>query len=569
MAGYPPPYPPQADSRQQRRISREQARMQQDVLRAQRVAYRQRLRGRSRGSIVGPLLVVSIGVVFLLVQLGKLSAMQTWQWYGQWWPLFLVGVGLVLLIEWGFDRFGEQNGPRRSLGAGVIFLLVLVAGVGATVNANTRAGHGLLIQGLHLDPDNINELLGDKHESDQSTVEALTPGAALSVENPHGDLTIAGTSDDGQVHLQLHREIYSRSDEQASSKAQGLVPAIRRTGSGLSISLPAVDGARVDLSLIVPAGSAETLTADHGDIRVSFVKAPLTILANHGDVSLTSITGPTTTHINNGESSFAAHNVTGALTLAGKGHDITLSDINGPVTLGGDFFGDTHLERINGTVAFRTTRTDLQIGRVIGDVDISSNEDLSASEIVGPTTLNTRNRNVTLDRVSGDLSVINRNGSVDVVSAPPLGNVIVENRNGSVNVTLPSGAGFVAEADTTDGDLNNEFSFPIQGEDTRKSFKGTVGQGGPTIRISTTQADISLKRDNEAPLPPLPPNPPKLSLTPDVNAITSEVQARAAQALREAAKQMEAAQHRADAARKATEKLDQQPKRGDDADQDD
>ena len=98
MAGYPPPYPPppQGDWRYQRRAMRNQAKLQQEYLRAQRQAYRQQWRARSRGSIAGPLLVVAIGIVFLLVQLGRVSAVSIWRWYGHWWPLLLVGVGAVL-----------------------------------------------------------------------------------------------------------------------------------------------------------------------------------------------------------------------------------------------------------------------------------------------------------------------------------------------------------------------------------------------------------------------------------------------------------------------------------------
>ena len=184
-------------------------------------------------------------------------------------------------------------------------------------------------------------------------------------------------------------------------------------------------------------------------------------------------------------------------------------------------------------MTFHTSRTDLQLGRIAGEVEISPNADLSASAVAGPVVLNTRNRNITLDRVSGDLTVTNRNGSVDLTCVPPLGNVVIENQNGSVDVTLPGNSGFVLQANTTDGDLQNEFSLPMRDDDDRKSLQGTVGSGGPSIRVTTTQGDISLKRGDAGPLPPAPPSPPKLTSIPDVEKPISGISAAALRQTRE------------------------------------
>ena len=168
-----------------------------------------------------------------------------------------------------------------------------------------------------------------------------------------------------------------------------------------------------------------------------------------------------------------------------------------------------HLERTSGPLHFHTSRVDLQLARVDGELEISPNADLTADQIVGPVVLNTRNRNITLERVAGDLSITNRNGSVTVTAAPPLGNITIENRNSPVDLTLPTDAGFTVQAETSNADLDNDFGLSVSSEDSHPRINGTVGKGGPAIRISTTQADLSLHRGNIAPLtPPLPPAPP-------------------------------------------------------------
>jgi len=210
----------------------------------------------------------------------------------------------------------------------------------------------------------------------------------------------------------------------------------------------------------------------------------------------------------------SVHSVTGPVMVQGRARDVSFSEITGPATMDGEFFGTTHLQHITSNIRFHTSRTDLRLARLDGEVEISPNADLSADQAVGPLALATRNRNITLDRVSGDVSVTNRNGSVDVTSAPPLGNLTVENRNGSVTLTLPEHAGFTVQADTTNGDLENDFNISQTGNDdsNRKSYAGTVGKGGPLVRVTTSQGDINLKKASVAPLPPAPPPPPKVSI---------------------------------------------------------
>ncbi|WP_263367344.1 DUF4097 family beta strand repeat-containing protein [Edaphobacter bradus] len=517
MANYPPPYPPPpagppygGDWRYQRRVLKQQARMQRDMLRAQRDAYRYQMRSTRRSSILGPLLLIAVGVVFLLIQTGHISARYFWDWYGRFWPILLIGAGVIVLLEWAFDQYFHSDDAiprRRSLGGGVFALLILF-GLAGIFFSGMRHGHDIFGHAMNFDQNNLDEFWGDKHESDQALAQALPAGAAILINNPRGDVTVSGTSDDNQVHIAVHKQVYTRSDSEAGNKAQQLSPAITSEGNTLSVTLPSVEAGRADLVITIPPSAATTVSANHGDVHVNAIKAPVTITANHGDVEASAITGAITTHINNGDSSFSAHSVTGAVSVEGRARDLTLSDIDGTTTMNGDFFGTTHLERIRSTVKFHTSRTDFQLGRLDGEIEIS-HSDISADQVSGPLTLAVANRNISLDRISGDVSVTNRNGSVDLTSAQPLGNITVENRNGSVNLTMPEHAGFVVQAETTNGDVENDFSLPgEEGGNNRKTINGTIGKGGPLVRISTSQGDIALKKASVAPIPPTPPPPP-------------------------------------------------------------
>jgi len=579
MANYPPPYPPPGapsgppygnDWKYQRRMLKEQARAQRDMLRAQREAYRYQTRSLRRSSILGPLVLIAIGIIFLLVQTGHLQGPRLWDWYARFWPMLLVGAGVIMLLEWAYDQYMQSDSTqpryRRRVGGGVFTLLILLGVTGVIFSGIREGGRSRLFNGLNINQDNLDEFLGDKHESDQSMAQSFPSGASLSVDNPRGDITISGTSDDNQIHVDVHKEVYTRSDSEADSKAQRLSPSLNVSGNNVTLSVPAMDGARADLTITAPAAASPTVNSNHGDVKINAIKGSVIVTANHGDVELSAITGPIMTRINNGDASFSAHSVTGQLTLEGHGRDTTLSDLSGPVTMTGEFFGDTHFEHIRGPIKFHTSRTDFQLARLDGDIEISANSDLSTTDALGPVTLTTRNRNINLERIGGDVSVTNRNGSVEVTCAPPLSNVTVENRNGSVTVTAPEQSSFAYQFDATNGDIESDFSeikVPDGGMQ-KKTISGTTGKGGPLLRITTSQGDISVKKGSLMPLPPMPPAPPKLTVLPPLPPGTRDSIEDAKQAAREAAAEArQAAKEAAAEAKQAAKEAQQQGKHPD------
>ncbi len=553
MPSYPPPPFQNNDWRTQRQILREQARLQ-----------RMQLRGMRRSSIVGPLLAVAIGVLFLLVQVGRLPSLRVWDFIGHWWPLLLILIGLIRLGEWFLDHRARTDlppgapVPYRSLGGGVITLILLLMLAGIGFSLATHHSNRFLGNRFELNQDNLDEFLGDKHESTQTPItEALTSGTVLNIDNPRGDVTISGMSDDGQVHITAQNQVFSRSDSEAAQKAQQLAPRIDRGSNELSIRVPTVESARVDLTVTMPGGHGLTVHANRGEIRVHSVRGPVDVTANHGDVDLSTLTGTVSAHVNNGDSSFAAHSLSGPLSIEGRSLDLTLSDTTGPVTMNGEFFGTVHLERASGAVKFHTSRIDLQLARIDGELEISPNADLTADQIMGPTTLNTRNRNINLERVAGDLSIINRNGSITVTAAPPLGAITIENRNSPVDLTLPEGESFSVQAETSNADLENDFGLTAADDDSHPRLSGNVGKGGPAVHVTTTQADISIHKGNIAPLAPQAPAPPPFTPRPsgstDVEKQIDSARKQAAAAQKQAAAAVRQARQQAEAARRSAE----------------
>jgi DUF4097 and DUF4098 domain-containing protein YvlB len=263
----------------------------------------------------------------------------------------------------------------------------------------------------------------------------------------------------------------------------------------------------------MPHAADISVSADHGDVRISELRGSVTISSRRGDVDVTGINGPVLTQVNNDDSSVSAKSITGAFTLEGRAGDISLENIDGPVMLQGDFFGTTEAQQINGPLRFETSRTKFATARVDGDLEIESG-DLRGERLLGPVTVTTRNRTIELDDVAGPLTLTNRNGAVSVTTAAPLGPVNVTNQHGSVDLGLPEHAGFVLNAQTRNGELENDFGLESQSREEQHWLSGTVGSGGPQVRVETSDGDVTVRKSVAVPLPPAPPAPPKLTISP-------------------------------------------------------
>jgi hypothetical protein len=62
--------------------------------------------------------------------------------------------------------------------------------------------------------------------------------------------------------------------------------------------------------------------------------------------------------------------------------------------------------------------------------------------------------------------------------------------------------------------MENDFDLSPVGDNDVHTLKGRIGGGGPTVTITTTDGDVTVRRSTVAPLPPAPPAAPRITLTP-------------------------------------------------------
>jgi DUF4097 and DUF4098 domain-containing protein YvlB len=188
--------------------------------------------------------------------------------------------------------------------------------------------------------------------------------------------------------------------------------------------------------------------------------------------------------------------------------EVSLADIKGGAQLDGDFQESVKLSRISKTVTFKSSRTDMEFSRIEGDLDLDSGE-LHAEQITGPLHLTTREKNIKLDDVSGDVRLQDDNGAVEVGMRTP-GNIQIDNRNGDIQLSLPDKSGFRLDAHTRDGEIQSEFpELKVNNDEHEAKASGSVGNAASHIVLNNEHDGIEIRKaSSQPPKPPESPKPP-------------------------------------------------------------
>jgi len=505
--GGQPPYAPY-DPKTQWRMYREQQkaawRAQRDAMKAQRYAAKAGYYGGvyvpHAPSIVGPIILIGIGVVAFMIVTGHIAANGFWTWYAHWWPLLLIGAGLALLAEWAVDASRKVPVRRGGSFVGILVLLAII-GLGAAGWDNWwgpfRANFG--DQG----DDFFNAFGRPERDNDQQILNAtIAANGSIEIQNPRGDISI--TAGDGpNVEVQAHEVAYANSDSEAKKIFDSEAARLTVSGNTVLVKSESNNSGRLNLTVTVPKSAKVSVDAGHGDVTVAGLGGGINLTASHGDVHLSSITGSVQVHFPSGHHDFSAHQVDGDLTSDGDINDLTLSEIKGKITQNGEILGDVHIENSGGPIHLHTSVTDLQVGALPGDLTLNS-DDLRVTEAKGPVRVTTHSKDVDLSQIYGDSYAEDRDGRVSI---EPAGNYSVEAKNskGDVELTLPPNASATVNAHTRNGDIVSDYDMPSLGDSDNKAATFQIGSGSNRIVLTTDNGDIHVKKGSAFPATPPPP----------------------------------------------------------------
>ncbi len=160
---------------------------------------------------------------------------------------------------------------------------------------------------------------------------------------------------------------------------------------------------------------------------------------------------------------------------------------NGPIELFGVRVNGTELRTSNGPV-----RVD---GAPGGDLAAaSSNGGIEVRGVEGYVTARTSNAGITVEESGGVADLETSNGPVSADIPAVKGDVTVSSSNGPVTLRLAEGLDVRVVATTSNGRIAANDLPLLLDESTGTRVSGTLGDGGATITVTTSNGDIDLSR---------------------------------------------------------------------------
>jgi DUF4097 and DUF4098 domain-containing protein YvlB len=442
-------------------------------------------------SIFGPLVLITLGVLFLLRTTGIIPSQSLRLWFAHYWPILLIFWGAAKLVEHLWARHRSEPTPRLGVGSVVFLVFFIMIGVGATQTADWNWSG--LRSDWGIDPESDFGFFSNRYEFTDNFAQPMPGGAQIKVLAGRGDISVSA-SDDNQVHAVVHKVVRTDSQESANRLNDSTHPRFTQQGGIWLLDLTSGDfeRARFDLDLQLPRHAALSLATRRGNISVLQRQGNVDLATDHGNVSVEQLQGDASLHIRSG--SVTARDVKGNVQVDGEVDDGTVSDISGSLDFNAGYNGNVRLSHIGQKLHFKSVRTDLQLARLDGELNMGDG-DLRGSSIAGPVKLNTRSNEVHMEDVSGEVNVDNRNGLVEVRTKAPLGNIDINNVKGGIELHLPENAAFRLDAESRGGNIDaDEFPVNVDNSSHDATARGTVGKGGPDIRLRSDRGTIQLRK---------------------------------------------------------------------------
>jgi DUF4097 and DUF4098 domain-containing protein YvlB len=449
---------------------------------------------RPRGSIVGPLILITIGVLFLMHTIWP--EFSVGDIVSRYWPFLLIAWGTLQLIEVSIRFARNTPVPANGVSGGGWFLVAIICLVGLgyyEVHNRTdtwwrRAG---IEQGV--------EMFGDAHDYEVALVKKTAgKNPKVIIENFRGDAKITG-ADVTEVSVTGHKTIRALDEGEANRADQATPVEIVNDGSNIVIRCNqsnAKGRTRIatDLDITVPKGAAIEANGRQGDFQINNLGGNVDIVSESAGVRVQDVDGYVKVDTR-GSDIVRCTNVKGTVDLKGRGTDVELEKIGGQVSILGTYSGTVSMRDLAKPMRLEGMQTDLTVQKLPGQIRMERGT-FSGENLEGPIQMTTRATDVEINGFTDSLQLEVDKGDIDLrPSRLPLAKMNVRTRSGNIEIAVPESAKFELKAATDHGDIENEFGEPLKQVSYGNGAKleGMVGTG-PNLSLVTERGTITVRK---------------------------------------------------------------------------
>lgn len=470
-----------------------------------------------RASVVGPVILIAIGVLFLIRNL--YPHLPVLDMLAQYWPFILIAWGVLRLLEILFWAMNRKPLPLNGVSGGewvlVIFLCLIGSGAYAARHSSWFPNGRMRIGGLEM----FGEAFDYPLNAQQKTVGR---NARVVIESFRGNARIAGADTD-QVKVSGRKSIRSLQQGDANSADQASPLEVVVNGDQVIIRTNqdrvSNNPSRIseDLEITVPKGSSLEAVGRYGDFDVSDLAGNVEITSDNAGVRVQNLGGNLRVDTRRSDV-VRAVGVKGSVELKGGGTDLELQDVLGPVTVAARFGGTVQFHNLAKPVHFESEHAEFSAEAVPGQVRISLS-DLNASNLVGPIRLTGRSKDVQINDFTQGVEISLDRGDIELRPGKGLlGKLEVHTRSGDIDLSLPEKARVQLTATTDRGEITNDYNpaFESRSQGHGASLNGSTGDG-PRVNLTTGRGSVTVRKATDeaaqaspaAPARPARPAPPQ------------------------------------------------------------
>lgn len=452
-----------------------------------------------RSSIIGPMLLIAVGLLFLIhntwpevpiVELGS-----------EYWPFILILWGGLRLMEILYWAMSGRPLPSSGISGGewvfVIFLCLLGSSAYTARHyskswfPNAHSLRGMVIS------------MGETYDYNiDASAKSPERASRVVIENFRGNARITG-GDGDQVKVTGRKTIRAFQQTEADKAntetpvelvTQGDAIIVRTNQDRVNDSLRVSD----DLEITMPRGASLEAHGRNGDFDVRDLQGSVDLNSDNSGVRIDNIGGNVRVEVHKSDI-VRAIGIKGTVELKGRGQDVDLQKIDGQVTVNGDFLGQIQMRELAKPSSFNGAHVDLQFEKLPGQLHMGLG-DFRADNIVGPIHLNSKARDVVITDFTQALDLTLDRGDIELKPGDKnvLAKMDVRTRSGDIDLALPAGAKFELRMAADHGEAHNEFGSPLVVEEQQRgaTIAGAVG-AGPQLHLESERGTITVRKSSE------------------------------------------------------------------------